>query len=186
MGGEPLLCGVELGGTKCVCLAGTRDGSVLAQAALPTGSEPLVTLQRIADQLRDFAAMHGPCAALGIASFGPLELRRDAADYGRIGVTTKPGWSGCDLAGFFATRYGARLASSRTRARARAAPERGCLARELPLSRRLRRGAGGRSGDRGARGCAAREPGRRSPGVGAGRPRPGTAGPHPGGGDGAA
>jgi len=112
MGGEPLLCGVELGGTKCVCLAGTRDGSVLAQAALPTGSEPLVTLQRIADQLRDFAAMHGPCAALGIASFGPLELRRDAADYGRIGVTTKPGWSGCDLAGFFATRYGARLGVS--------------------------------------------------------------------------
>ncbi len=112
MGGEPLLCGVELGGTKCVCLAGTRSGGILAQAVLPTGSEPPVTLQRIADQLRDFGAAHGPCAALGVASFGPLELRRDAAHYGCIGATTKPGWSGCDLAGFFAARYGARLGLS--------------------------------------------------------------------------
>jgi len=88
MSGEPLLCGVELGGTKCVCLAGTRSGVILAQTALATGSDPAVTLQRIADQLRDFAAAHGPCAALGVASFGPLELRRDVAHYGRIGATT--------------------------------------------------------------------------------------------------
>ena len=60
MGAEGLLCGVELGGTKCVCLAGSRDGNVLAQVALPTGSEPGLTLQRIADQLRDCSP---PCTA---------------------------------------------------------------------------------------------------------------------------
>jgi fructokinase len=112
MGAGPLLCGVELGGTKCVCLAGSAAGDILARASLPTGSDAQATLARIDAQLRQFVDEHGPCAALGIAAFGPLELRRDSPRYGRIGATTKAGWSGVDLAGFFGARYGSRLGFS--------------------------------------------------------------------------
>lgn len=44
-------------------------------------------------------ARYGPIAALGIGSFGPLEVRRDSSAYGRILSTPKPGWSHTDVAG---------------------------------------------------------------------------------------
>jgi fructokinase len=37
--------------------------------------------------------------ALGIASFGPLDLRPGSARYGHITTTPKPGWAGTDLVG---------------------------------------------------------------------------------------
>jgi fructokinase len=47
-------------------------------------------------------ARAGPLAAFGVASFGPLELRRNAARYGFITTTPKPGWRDTDLVGTFA------------------------------------------------------------------------------------
>lgn len=105
MADEPLLCGVELGGTKCVCLIGTREGAIRAQASVPTGKDPQATLRQVVDILSNFRSVHGAVAALGIASFGPLELRRASPAYGRIGVTSKEGWMDFDLAGFFRDRF---------------------------------------------------------------------------------
>jgi fructokinase len=105
MADEPLLGGVELGGTKCVCLIGTREGAIRAQAAVPTGKDPQATLRQIEDLLNNFRSVHGAFAALGVASFGPLELRRASPDYGRIGPTSKEGWTDFDLAGFFSGRF---------------------------------------------------------------------------------
>ena len=104
MANEPLLGGVELGGTKCVCLVGTRGGAIRAQAAVPT-KEPHATLRQIEDILNNFRSVHGALAALGVASFGPLELRRASPHYGRIGATSKEGWTDFDLAGFFRTHF---------------------------------------------------------------------------------
>jgi len=94
----PLLGGVELGGTKCVCLIGTGPEDIRAQVALPTGNDPDVTLGRIEEVLRNGQSQHGSFRALGIASFGPVDLARHSPTYGSITSTCKPGWSNTPVA----------------------------------------------------------------------------------------
>ncbi|MGO9804381.1 MAG: ROK family protein [Steroidobacteraceae bacterium] len=102
---QPLLAGVELGGTKCVCLVGTGPEDIRARVAVPTGSDAGATLARVAQELGEFRSVHGAFAGIGLASFGPLELRRDSPGYGRIERTPKEGWSGVDVLGFFTQRF---------------------------------------------------------------------------------
>jgi fructokinase len=94
---KPLLAGVELGGTKCVCLIGTGPDDIRAQMAIPTGENSEVTLARIETTLRLWAQEHGAISALGIASFGPLVLDRTSTHYGSISTTPKPGWCNTNL-----------------------------------------------------------------------------------------
>lgn len=98
-GAKPLFGGVELGGTKCVCCLGTAPDDIRAQVSVPTGSDPAATLQRIIDQLNAWQTVHGQIAALGVASFGPLDLAPRSATYGFITSTEKPGWRYTDVAG---------------------------------------------------------------------------------------
>jgi fructokinase len=101
-GSRPLFAGVELGGTKCICLIASAPDDVRAQVSIPTGSDPKVTLDRIVDQLRAWRAVHGPAQALGIASFGPIDRSTGSATYGHITSTGKPGWRFVDVAGTLA------------------------------------------------------------------------------------
>jgi fructokinase len=101
--GSKLLAGVELGGTKCVCILGTGPEDVRAIERLPTGERD-ETLRAIEAVFERWRAQHGAPAALGIASFGPVELRRDAADYGFITSTPKAGWRDTDVARRLARR----------------------------------------------------------------------------------
>jgi fructokinase len=94
----PLLGGVELGGTKCICLLGTGPDDIRFQTAVPTGTDPGTTLNRIEHVLRDAVCAYGPFHALGIASFGPLNLTRDSPTYGFITSTPKPGWHNVSVA----------------------------------------------------------------------------------------
>ena len=96
---KPLLGGVELGGTKCVCLLGTGPGDIRAQTTVPTGSDPATTLGRINKIFTDWQEAHGPVQSLGIASFGPINLVRRSPTYGFITSTAKPGWSHTDIVG---------------------------------------------------------------------------------------
>ena len=97
---DELFAGIELGGTKVVCGLGNRDGALLERHELPT-RDPDRTLADVRAALEDFFEKRGSCAALGIASFGPVRLDTGAEDYGRIGPTPKAGWPGCDLPAFF-------------------------------------------------------------------------------------
>jgi len=98
MASRPLLGGVELGGTKCVCLLGTGPDDIRFQTSIPTGDDPAATLGRIERVLRDGVAAHGPIRALGIASFGPVDLTRSSPTYGFITSTPKPGWRNTPVA----------------------------------------------------------------------------------------
>ncbi|PZU61212.1 MAG: fructokinase [Sphingobium sp.] len=88
--------GVELGGTKTLVLLAEGD-RIVARRSIPTG-QPQDTLHQAAEQLRDWNRAT-PFTAVGIASFGPLQLKRDAPDFGRMLPTPKPGWAGADIAG---------------------------------------------------------------------------------------
>ncbi len=96
--GRPLLGGVELGGTKCVCLLGTGPDDILVRTSVPTGSDPHATLSRIEEILRSGMALHGPIQALGVACFGPLDLARHSPTFGAITSTVKPGWRNTPVA----------------------------------------------------------------------------------------
>jgi fructokinase len=102
---QPLLGGVELGGTKCVCLIGTGPDDIRAMISIPTGGDANATLSRIETILHDWKTAHGPIAALGIASFGPVDLNRTSSSYGFITSTAKPGWRNIDVARRLATLF---------------------------------------------------------------------------------
>ncbi|HWM70952.1 MAG TPA: ROK family protein [Steroidobacteraceae bacterium] len=94
----PLLAGVELGGTKCVCIIGTGPDDVRDQVTIPT-AERNSTLERINSVLDGWWTAHGPIEAMGLASFGPLDLRPQSRTFGHITSTVKPGWEGTDVIG---------------------------------------------------------------------------------------
>ena len=96
------LVGVELGGTKGIAVHSNGAG-IIDRLTVPT-TTPDETLGALADQVARWDA-EGKIAALGIASFGPIRLAADTADYGRILATPKPGWSGADVLGAFAGRF---------------------------------------------------------------------------------
>ena len=89
-----MFAGIEAGGTKVVCAVGTGPGDLDAVTSIPT-TTPDETLGRVVDHLR----AQGPVDAVGIASFGPVDLRPDSPTYGRVTSTPKPGWSGADVVG---------------------------------------------------------------------------------------
>ena len=91
---EPIIAGVELGGTKAIAVL-ARGREILAEERRPT-REPGATLPEMAAIVAGWAREH-PVAALGLAAFGPLDLAA-----GRVARTVKPGWSGADLLGAFA------------------------------------------------------------------------------------
>jgi fructokinase len=85
---------IEAGGTKFVCALGTASGEILRETCIATGS-PAETLEQVAD----FFRASGQPQAMGIASFGPLQLDRAAPDYGFITSTPKREWRDFNLAG---------------------------------------------------------------------------------------
>ena len=91
---EPVLAGVELGGTKAVVIIG-RGQVILARHVVPT-ADPSTTMAAVATILRALVRDHRP-AALGIASFGPVGLVPDTAAYGQMLPTPKPGWGGAAI-----------------------------------------------------------------------------------------
>ena len=95
----PCVGGIEAGGSKIICGIGTGPDDLRAEACFPT-TTPAETLARAVDFFRVHAARN-PCAALGIASFGPLDLDTSSATAGFITETPKPGWSRVDVAGAF-------------------------------------------------------------------------------------
>lgn len=92
-----MIAGIELGGTKCVCTLATGPGDIRDQQAVPT-ADPETTLGALAAILTDWAA-RTPYAALGVASFGPIDLDPASPNYGHILQTPKPGWAMTDVLG---------------------------------------------------------------------------------------
>jgi fructokinase len=92
---EPLIAGVELGGTKIVCLLASGPDDIRDEVRLPT-TTPGEALGQVSAVLKRWKAEHD-FKALGIGSFGPLELDDRAANWGSIVSTPKPGWSDADL-----------------------------------------------------------------------------------------
>ena len=92
---------VEAGGTKIVCGIGTADGDLLHEIRFLT-TNPTETIAKIIAFFRE----REPVAAVGIGSFGPVDLHPASSTYGYVTTTPKPGWGHTDLVGPVADALG--------------------------------------------------------------------------------
>lgn len=81
-----ILGALEAGGTKMVCALGDENGVILSRQTFQT-TTPQETMPSIIDFFR-----HGEIKALGIGSFGPVDLKQDSPTYGCITTTPKLAW----------------------------------------------------------------------------------------------
>ena len=83
--------GVELGGTKCIAILARDADEVIARQSVPTTS-PDETLAELEAVLTSWKSSHG-FGALGVASFGPIDVDPGSTSFGHLRETTKPGWT---------------------------------------------------------------------------------------------
>jgi len=84
---------IEAGGTKFVCAVGDGDGNVYERVTFPT-TTPEETFGQVIDFFKQYDV-----EAIGIGTFGPVDLHRDSPTYGYITSTPKPHWSNVDFVG---------------------------------------------------------------------------------------
>jgi fructokinase len=85
---------IEAGGTKFICAIGSGPDD-LETVQIPT-TTPAATLEAAIDFFR---ARRSELHAIGIASFGPIDLNPESWTYGYITSTPKAGWRNTDIAG---------------------------------------------------------------------------------------
>lgn len=81
-----MLGAIEAGGTKFVCAVGDETGGIVERIQIPT-TVPSETIPQVVAFFRKFQI-----EAIGIGSFGPIDVNPDSATYGNITSTPKSGW----------------------------------------------------------------------------------------------
>lgn len=82
---------LEAGGTKMVCAVGLDDGTILEQVSIPS-TTPKETIDKIAEYFSDKEIV-----SLGVACFGPVDVKKDSPTYGCILSTPKLLWQNYDI-----------------------------------------------------------------------------------------
>lgn len=95
-----MLAGIEAGGTKMVCAVSDAELNLKGSAVFPT-TTPQETIAEIINYFRKF-----DIDAVGIGSFGPIDLNPKSPTYGYITKTPKTGWSDFDFVGVFKKAFG--------------------------------------------------------------------------------
>jgi fructokinase len=99
-----LFGGIEAGGTKFVCAVGSGPDDIRAETRFPT-TTPEETLGQALAFFRAQRAEH-EIAAIGMASFGPVDLDPQSPTYGHVTTTPKLGWPFTDIVSPFREEFG--------------------------------------------------------------------------------
>ena len=89
--------GVEAGGTKFVCAVGSGPDDLQDEFRFETTS-PKETINRTLEYFKK-QNLKEKLLAIGIGSFGPIELNRESSKYGFVTSTPKLGWSNINIYG---------------------------------------------------------------------------------------
>jgi len=89
--------GIEAGGTKLVCAVGTGPDDLRTETGFPT-TTPAETMGRVVRFFQE-QQRQTPVAAIGIGSFGPLDMDPASPRFGHITNTPKAGWADTDFIG---------------------------------------------------------------------------------------
>lgn len=90
---DTLYGGIEAGGTKFVCVVSDARGHVQDDIQIPTLS-PNETMRQVIDFFRKYPQLE----AIGLGSFGPIDLNMESETYGSIRNTPKLEWVDYDIA----------------------------------------------------------------------------------------
>lgn len=101
---QKLVGAIEAGGTKFVCGVGTCPED-LSRIEFPTGSDPQKVLNQVSQWLLTQQASRGKLHAIGIGSFGPVDLQVNSPTYGYITSTPKPNWQNTNVLGAIAAVF---------------------------------------------------------------------------------
>lgn len=94
-----LVGGIEAGGTKFVCAVGDQFGKIIDKVSFPTeGPEETFS------EVKKFFSKYS-IEAMGVGSFGPIDLNIDSETYGTILNTPKIRWKNFDLMGKLKSDY---------------------------------------------------------------------------------
>ncbi len=94
-----LLGSVEAGGTKIVCGIGNEQGEIIERHQFPTTLAD-ETIKQVIDFFKG-----KPLDAIGIGSFGPIDLDPHSTTYGFVTSTPKPGWRDTDFLGLMKAEF---------------------------------------------------------------------------------
>ncbi|EKN64148.1 ROK family protein [Neobacillus bataviensis LMG 21833] len=81
-----MLGAIEAGGTKFVCAVGDAKGTIQERIQIPT-TVPEETMPRVVEFFKKYDV-----EAIGIGSFGPIDVNQESPTYGSITSTPKQGW----------------------------------------------------------------------------------------------
>jgi fructokinase len=81
-----MLGAIEAGGTKFVCAVGDVTGKIVEKIQIPT-TVPEETMPKVIEFFKRYNI-----EAIGIGSFGPIDINRDSNTYGSITSTPKTAW----------------------------------------------------------------------------------------------
>ena len=81
-----MLGAIEAGGTKFVCAVGDEKGNIVDRVQIPT-TIPEETIGKVSEFFQGHSIK-----AIGVGSFGPIDVDRESRTYGYITSTPKPGW----------------------------------------------------------------------------------------------
>jgi fructokinase len=81
-----MLAAIEAGGTKFVCAIGDENGKIVERVQIPT-TVPEETIGKVIEFFKGYSI-----EAIGIGSFGPIDINEDSPTYGYITSTPKTGW----------------------------------------------------------------------------------------------
>jgi fructokinase len=99
---DVLVGGIEAGGTKFVCAVGRGPEDVRRpenRMSFNTGQDPAKLLSSVVEWFESREKAVGKLAAIGVASFGPVDLDESSRTYGYITSTPKEGWNNTNVLG---------------------------------------------------------------------------------------
>ncbi|MCP1092521.1 ROK family protein [Bacillaceae bacterium OS4b] len=84
---------IEAGGTKFICAIGNEHGQIIKRISIPT-TIPKETIKQVVNFFQN-----NSLSAIGIGSFGPIDLHVKSPKYGHITMTPKITWENFDILG---------------------------------------------------------------------------------------
>ena len=99
-----LFGGIEAGGTKFVCAIGSGPDHINVETRFPT-TTPTENIQQAIHFFQQHARDY-PIAAVGVASFGPVDPNPASPTFGFVTTTPKPHWAHTDFVGPLRTALG--------------------------------------------------------------------------------
>lgn len=90
-----IVAGIDAGGTSWKLMVAGDTGGPLARTSIPT-TTPDETVSAAADWINALRSDGHDIAAIGLASFGPIDRDPGSKTYGLLGDTPKPGWRGAN------------------------------------------------------------------------------------------